>query len=442
MPATGPFSHGRPPLVRHGIGGGGPQVCMLVATAESCGGHRTQRAFVNMNSERPDEPRSTRRRIPPAVPWACLAVWLAAVAFIPDPRPLSAPEVAVKAVRSVSGRSEPVARAVASVALRGVAFGLLGVLTSWALSGVGLRASLPLGVAVAAALAVLAQGVNYGHFPAAEQLKVSLPTAAAGALVGLAARRSGVALAALAVLVVGLYLWGTSTRISDDLDAAAALTVQHVLAQEGDIRDGDDGFADAVRVAFAFAEDNSHRTDPVQANKAAVLALGIIFGDEKVAKVARRDVDPEWQEPIGVLRQRVTLRGRSDSPRHFWVSAALLVLTDETRATAVGTGKELMDSTPGGSGFSFTDLAANRAGILFALAATRTAESATATQRAVVGDDLRGDDYCPEIADLPEGLSRDRFQAEYGGLAGDRTREVLADIDRRMATRPVLQAGR
>jgi hypothetical protein len=123
------------------------------------------------------------------------------------------------------------------------------------------------------------------------------------------------------------------------------------------------------------------------------------------------------------------------------VSAALLVLTDETRATTVGTGKELMDSTPGGSGFSFTDLAANRAGILFALAATRNAESAAATRQLVAGG-LRGDDYCPEIADLPEGLPRDRFQAEYGGLAGDRTREVLADIDRRMATRPVLQAGR
>lgn len=394
-----------------------------------------------MADQAPPVGRPTPRRVHPAVPWACVAVWLAAVAFIPDPRPLSAPEVVVKAVRSVTGRSEPIARAVASVALRGVAFGLLGVLTSWALSGYGLRLAVPLGVALAAALAVLAQWVNYGHFPAAEQLKVSLPSAAAGALVGLAAHRSWLALAALAVLVVGLYLWGTSTRISDDLDAAAGLTVQHVLAHEGDIRDGDDGFADAVRVAFAFAEDNSHRTDPVQANKAAVLALGIIFGDEKVAKVARREVDPEWRERIGVLRERVTLRGRSDSPRHFWVSAALLVLTDETRAAAVGTGKELMDSTPGGSGFSFTDLAANRAGILFALAATRSAESAVATQGLVAGG-LGGDDYCPEIADLPEGLSRDRFQAEYGGLAGDRTREVLADIDRRMTTRPVLQAGR
>jgi hypothetical protein len=318
---------------------------------------------------------------------------------------------------------------------------MLGVLTSSALGGVRLRVALLLGVGLASALATLSQWANYGHVPVGPQLMVSLPSAVAGTLVSFGLRRSRIALAALALLVVGLYFWGTATHISDDLDTAARLTAQHVLERADEIRPGAPGFADAVYLALAYAQDNSHGGDPVQANKAAVLALGVIFGDEKVADVAGRDVGPEWWPRLEELRRRVTLRGRGDSPRHFWVSAALVVLTDETRATTVGLAKELKDSTPSGSGFSFADLAANRAGILFALAATRDAESARAIQRRVVSG-LSSDDYCPQIEDLPEGLSSEQYQAEYGGLGGQRTREILAAIDQRMATKVVLRGNR
>lgn len=378
----------------------------------------------------------------PAVVGLFLAAWLAVLCLLPDPRPLAAPDEAVRAVRALTGAPEAVSRAAASVALRGIGFGLLGVLTSWTLGGVGLRAAVPLGVVLAAALAVLSQWVSYGHFPVTGQWKVGVTTAAAGALAGTAMRRSRLALVLLALLVTGLYLWGTSTRVSDDLDDAARLTIGHVLSHADEIRPGDDGFADAVYQAFSFAEDNSHAGDPVSANKAAVLALGIVFGDERVAKVARREVDPEWRDGIEALRQRVTLRGRGDTPRHFWVSAGLVVVTDESRATTVGVGKELSDSNPGGSGFSFPDLAANRAGILFALAATGRADLAKAVQVRIVRDGCTADDFCPEIGDLPEGLTKDRFQNEYGGLGGKKTRDLMAAIEERMATKPLLRTGK
>jgi hypothetical protein len=377
----------------------------------------------------------------PALPWAYVALWVVALGLIPDPRPLAAPAVAVKAVRAVTGKSEPVSRAVASVALRGAAFGLLGVLASWAVTGVSVRAAIPLALAVAAGLAVVAQWVNYRHFPAMGQLAVSVPSAVAGVLIGFAARRSRVALAALIVLIVGLYVWGTSTRVSDDVEAVALSMVPHILARSDEIRSGDDGFVDAVRVAFSEAEDNSHGSDAIVVNKAAILALGIILGEEKVARVAKADADPAWRGAIDAVRQRITLRGRGDSPRHFWVSAALVVITDEGRAIAVGVGKELMDSTPGGSGFSFADLAANRAGIQFALAATKDAASAWATQARVLGG-LAATDYCPDLTDLPEGLTRDQFQTEYGGLAGAKTRDLMATIEQRTSGLAALRDGR
>lgn len=370
---------------------------------------------------------------------SCLGAWLLAMCFLPDPRPLSAPDIAVKAVRSIGGMSEPTSRVVASVTLRVITFVVLGVLTAFGLSRVDLRWAIPLGLALAVAFAIFSQWVNYGYFPVFAQTKISVPSAIGGVLIGFAIRRSGWALAGLVALGAGLFFWGTSTRMTDDLEATARLMVQHILNRVDEIRSGDEGFADAINLVFVYAEDNSHRTDPLLSNKAAILALGIIFGDDNVAKIARKELEPEWQEPIAALRQRVTLRGRGDTPRHFWVSAGLVVIMDETRATTIGTSKELLDSFPGGSGFSFVDLAANRAGILFALAATRNTEAAKATQRHILWNTLRADDFCPEIEDLPEGLSRDKFQADYGGLAGRRTKELMATIDERMARLPVLQ---
>ena len=46
----------------------------------------------------------------------------------------------------------------------------------------------------------------------------------------------------------------------------------------------------------------------------------------------------------------------------------------------------MMDSSPGGSGFSFVDMAANKAGIRFAVVATRNAESA---QRRAIANQAR-----------------------------------------------------
>ena len=42
-------------------------------------------------------------------------------------------------------------------------------------------------------------------------------------------------------------------------------------------------------------------------------------------------------------------------------------------------------------------------------------------------------DYCPTINDLPEGLSGDVFQTEYGGLGGARTKAIVQEIQRRLA---------
>jgi hypothetical protein len=191
-----------------------------------------------------------------------------------------------------------------------------------------------------------------------------------------------------------------------------------------------------LHVAFAYAEDNSHGTDAVLPNRAAILALGKLLGDDNVARVGGRDLDLGAEAERTALRQRIRLGDRTDLSRHFWVSAALAALTDESRSLAVGLSKEVMDSTPGGSGFSFVDMAANTAGIRLAVAATRNSESAHDVQTRI----LRGvavADVLPSVADLPEKITGDALLKDYGGLGGAEARRLLAEIDRRIAELPL-----
>ncbi len=362
-----------------------------------------------------------------------LLVWFVLICVVPDPRPLGAREWAVGGLQSVASISEPAARVLATIALRAAGLGLIGVLFALFLRRVPMKLAAPLALVVAPSLAVAAQWINYGYFPIAMQVQVGLASAVLGALAGLALRRSLVALAALVILGVGLFAWGTSTGVPDDVYEAARATGLHVLEHADEVPDGDDGFAMLMQLAFTFAEDNSHGTDSVMPNRAAILALGVILGEERVARAAKRQVNLERTKGISALRSRVTLHGRNDLSRHFWVSAALAVLSDERRSMAVGITKEMMDATPGGSGFSFVDLVADRAGTLFAEAATRNAESARAMQMRIRNGVEIGD-YCPGVLDLPEGLTRDEFQSDYGGLGGEGTRAVVEEIRRRLAT--------
>jgi hypothetical protein len=372
-------------------------------------------------------------------PWmAALAAWTLVVCFVPDPRPLSAPEWIVAAVRSVSGAGEPAARALATLALRAGGLALLGALVTRALGARRLDRRGAVALALAPCLAIATLWVNHGWFPIALQCQAAAASALVGGLLALAVRRSRAAGAVLAVAAVGLFSWGTATGIGDDLYAEARAVARHVLATAATVPDGDEGFAQATQSAFRFAGDASPGSDPLRPNRAAILALSAILGDERVADVAGRSVARESVETAKALRARITLHGRKDWAQHFWVSAGLTVLSDADRSIAVGLTKELMDATPGGTGFSFADLAADAAGNRLAQAATRDATAARELQaRFAMG--LRAGDVCPELGDLPEGITRDDFVARYGGLGGAETDRLVAEIRRRLDACPALR---
>lgn len=143
------------------------------------------------------------------MPWVwrgLLLAWLLALCIVPDPRPLGAPEWAVKVAGSVGGLSEATARAIATVALRGMGLTAIGVLLVLAMGRVRLKVAAPAALVLSPLLALLAQWLNYGFFPIAAQARFGVVSALLGALLGIALRKSKVALAALVILPVGLLL--------------------------------------------------------------------------------------------------------------------------------------------------------------------------------------------------------------------------------------------
>ena len=188
-----------------------------------------------------------------------------------------------------------------------------------------------------------------------------------------------------------------------------------------------DWLSAALEVARSRTEG---RRDAVRQNRAAMLALGYVVGHPDVAELAQIPVSPDtiaWSQSV---RGRIRLRGRGDWPRHFTVSAALNVMRDLELSDGVGHLKEVRDSM-GGSGFSFTDVLANRAGILFSDKSTGSRLDAQAMQRAfrTVPAVER---FHPDPEGLPDDMQSVVFRAEYGGVGGRGYKRVMEDIGSRL----------
>jgi hypothetical protein len=140
----------------------------------------------------------------------------------------------------------------------------------------------------------------------------------------------------------------------------------------------------------------------------------------------------DWPRPSP---RTVTLKGRTDAPQHFTVSAALAAHAGGPLADAIGLYREVDDSRRG-SGFSFGDIAADRAGTVFGEFATHSPERARQLQQRV-GAGVRESDLMPEIADLPEFMPEAEFKRRFGGVGAHAYRQMMQDIERRVAAAPL-----
>jgi hypothetical protein len=131
----------------------------------------------------------------------------------------------------------------------------------------------------------------------------------------------------------------------------------------------------------------------------------------------------------------VSLHGRRDFAEHFVISAALAVNGGSRLANAIGLIKEEEDADKG-SGFSFTDLAANRAGVKLGERATGDAAAQVQQRLAAARHDA---DLLPDFRDLPEFMPQAEFDRRFGPIGSPRYQTLIDRIDARLAAHPLAQ---
>ena len=169
--------------------------------------------------------------------------------------------------------------------------------------------------------------------------------------------------------------------------------------------------------------------DPVAENRTAILlAAAQAFGCTPVA--GRRPV----RHVLPVLHRRI------DLGRHFTVSAALAALLDREVSVSVGMEKEVSDSREF-TGFSFSDIAANRAGARFGDLATASERTARRVQEWM--EQAESDtDIMPVVRDLPDHLPEQELKRRFGEPGEGAYERVLEEIEARIAGVPLYRVSK
>ena len=229
---------------------------------------------------------------------------------------------------------------------------------------------------------------------------------------------------------------GSGLLSSEDLERL--LYYQGALSEYGKGRGLSQSFqlADLLSHLLTVAHNQAGGADPVQENRAVILALAAYTNVRTVRPVG--DASGRAADAPRTIFHRVLLRGRRDLAQHFMTSAAVVTQGGNALSDLVGLFKEIADSR-GGSGFSFADLAADRAGTRFAERATGDRAGALATQT-FAQKGLREDDFMPAIDGLPEGLSQDAFAASFQDTKSPAYRRLVDHIERRIDARALYRS--
>jgi hypothetical protein len=180
---------------------------------------------------------------------------------------------------------------------------------------------------------------------------------------------------------------------------------------------------------LAFAGSRSTPGTADDENRTALMATAFYVKRWPIDVLAPEARDWTRPRPRGVVLAR-----RGDLAEHFALSALLSAASGQALADWVGLYKELTDAH-GGEGFSFADLAADRAGSKFGRAATDPASAAAIQARVATG--LSEADILPAVDDLPNDLSDAELSRRYGGIGAPAYNAMIDRIEREIGALPV-----
>jgi hypothetical protein len=358
------------------------------------------------------------------------------------PAPLLPPLGFVQKAGSVLGISWKTAYLLTAIGLHVALYSSLGVVGAFAVRRREKRFQrllqfviVPLSVV---GVSFLIRSVKLGYIPILANAIIPMSACSIGAITGLLFRQHGWRLTVGAMFVfLGGLLCAFWPGVASDFSRVTDAQLRRLVAVSPTNSSGDQKFGVLLTTVFAPMPSSSPQLDLVEHNRAAILALGIAIGHERLSRFAGLDRQSELVRTVMALRPGTSLRGREDWARHYCVSAALSVVENPFLSDMGGLIKEELDALTRGNGFSFGDLAADRAGVRFARAATRS-ELPARTMQERLQKGYSVDDFFPPASDLPENLTMEQFRRDYGGVGTQRYRRAVSEIEARLDRCPAL----
>ena len=187
---------------------------------------------------------------------------------------------------------------------------------------------------------------------------------------------------------------------------------------------------DLLQPLFLSAYQNTGEENAIQENRAIIIAVGSYIYKNDLRRYL----------PLGLVFSKeypVFAYKRIDIPQHFIASALLVAVDAFQLSEQIGIDKELGDAQKG-SGFSFVDLTADRAGVRFGQKAINSIAKARELQRIMSS----AKDYSaiiPDVQDLPEHIDQQAFSQHFGSIDSLAYNQLVQQIDERINALPLYQ---
>lgn len=188
--------------------------------------------------------------------------------------------------------------------------------------------------------------------------------------------------------------------------------------------------ADLLRPLFDVAYRHSAESTAISDNIAIIYVVSAYVNNNEIPFYI-----PLKESLPAAQIYPVFLYKRTDQAKHFMLSAALTTTGGPHLADILGQEKELRDAFSS-SGFSFVDLAADRAGMKFSERATASPKDAKELQR-IMAQIQDYSAFMPATQDLPEKLSNAQFTERFDSINSKAYRRLLQTIDDRIEALPI-----
>jgi len=188
--------------------------------------------------------------------------------------------------------------------------------------------------------------------------------------------------------------------------------------------------AELLQPLFNLAQQRSTSATAISENRAVLIAISTYVNKAEIQAFIPFDISPSTQR-----QYPASLYRRTDMAKHFMASAALAATGAGALANILGQEKELKDAKRG-SGFSFIDLAGDRAGLRFGNTAIASSAQASLLQQRMANiKDYTA--FMPEVRDLPENMSNIAFKQRFESVYSAKYQAMLKKIDNRIDGLPI-----